>query len=357
MTHRRALLTAALLLPGLAWAQPGPDAQRDAIRRIVANHVLPRHAAFTAAARDFAIATAAVEATPSTATAEAARDAWVRTALAFQGIRHLRFGPMDAFDRGFRIDFFPDTRNTITRDIAELLRGADPASITPEAFARGRVGAQGLPAAERLLFGTEAPRLLATDQAFRRTLLTAIGRNLLEMASGLEAAWTTQQPSEEVLLEGTPGGIYQTPQDGLLVLFKSLHGGIEFVAEREVARPLGPSLREAFPRRAEAWRSGQSLALVSAAIAALEELWRVGFAPLTTTAGASLAGEIDAAFAKAAAAATQVTPSLEAAVTEADGRPKVEALVQALNDTRHMLADRVAPAIGVPVGFNSTDGD
>ena len=86
-------------------------------------------------------------------------------------------------------------------------------------------------------------------------------------------------------------------------------------------------------------------------------MWRVGFAPLTTTAGASLAGEIDAAFAKAAAAATQVTPSLEAAVTEADGRPKVEALVQALNDTRHMLADRVAPAIGVPVGFNSTDGD
>jgi predicted lipoprotein len=357
MTPRRALLATALLLPGLAWAQPGPDAQRDAIRRIVAGHVLPRHAAFTAAARDFAIATAAVEANPSAATADAARAAWVRTALAFQGIRHLRFGPMDAFDRGFRIDFFPDTRNTITRDIAELLRGADPASLTPEAFARGRVGGQGLPAAERLLFGADAPRLLAADQAFRRTLLTAIGRNLLEMANGLEAAWVTQNPAEGVLLEGSPGGIYQSPQDGLLVLFKSLHGGIEFVAEREVARPLGPSLREAFPRRAEAWRSEQSLALVAAAIVALEELWRVGFAPLANAAKPGLAGGIDTAFTTATTAAAQVTPSLEAAVANAEGRSKVEALVQALNDTRHMLADRVAPAIGVPVGFNSTDGD
>lgn len=357
MIDRRALLATALLLPCAAGAQPGPDAQRDAIRRIVAGHVLPRHAAFTAAARDFATATAAVETNPSAAAADAARAAWVRVALAFQGIRHLRFGPMDAFDRGFRIDFFPDTRNTITRDIAELLRGADPASITPEAFARGRVGGQGLPAAERLLFGNEAPRLLAADQAFRRSLLAAIGRNLLEMAGGLEAAWTTQQPSEAVLLEGVPGGIYQTAQDGLLVLFKSLHGGIEFVAEREVARPLGPSLREAFPRRAEAWRSGQSLVLVEAAIAALAELWRSGFASLTSAAEASLADAIDAAFATAASAATRVTPSLEAAVTDADGRKAVEALVQALNDTRHLLADRVAPAIGVPVGFNSTDGD
>jgi hypothetical protein len=356
MPGRRALLAAALLLPAVARAQPAPAAL-PAIRAAVGGHVLPRHAAFAAAARDFATATEAVRETPAEAAAEAARAAWIRAALAFQGIRHLRFGPLEALDLGYRLFFFPDPRNITGREMAGLLRAADPAAITPEAFARGRIAAQGLPAAERLLFGAEQGRLLAPGQGFRRDLLAAIGRNVADIAAALDGAWRGGNPPHAAQIEGMPGGIHRDAQDGLLALFKSLHGGLEFTAEREVARPLGPSLREAFPRRAEAWRSGQSLALVQAAIAAQAELWQAGFRALTAAQDAELARKVDAAFAAAAQAAARVAPGLEAAVAAPQGRPAVEALLQALGAVRRLLSDRVAPAIGVPVGFNATDGD
>ncbi|NKC31231.1 imelysin family protein [Falsiroseomonas selenitidurans] len=358
MPTRRALaaLLALPALAGSAWAQPMEPA-RAALRAAVSRHVLPRHAAFTAAAAAFASATAALRTAPEAARADAARAVWAALALAFQGIRHLRFGPMEAFDHGFRITLFPDPRNATTRELAELLREGDPESITPQAFARGRVAAQGLPAAERLLFGEAAPRLLAPDEAFRRRLLAAIGANLLAIAQAMQQEWAPQGGAFGTELEGTPGGVFRSPQDGLLVLFKSLHGGLEFLGERQVARALGATARQAFPRRTEAWRSGASLALVQAGLAAQAELWRTGFAPLVAAQDAPLAAQVAQGYAAAEAAAAAIAPSLEKAVVQPAGRAAVEALLLASGQARRLLTERVAPAIGLPVGFNSMDGD
>lgn len=345
MTTRRALCALLLAAPAVARAQPSDATLREAIRRVTAQHIIPGFDAFAAAAQGFAGATA----TPIPP--EPARAAWVATALAFQRIRHLRFGPLDDFDRGLRIFFFPDTRNSIGREMGELLRAANPDQITPDAFQRGRVAAQGLPAAERLLFGDESPRLAAPDQPFRRVLLAAIGVNLATMGSAMRTEWQSYGP----ILEGTPTGGYRIPQDGMMVLFKNLVGGLEFLAEREVARPLGPSAREAFPRRAEAWRSGESLALVRASLAAQRNYWEVGFAPMLTGAHAALAREVTNGFTEAEAAASRITPSLEVAVTQ--NRAPVEELLRLLGPLRRLIADRVAAALDLPVGFNSMDGD
>ncbi|MBR0681847.1 imelysin family protein [Roseomonas eburnea] len=359
MPNRRTFLAAALLVPASAHAQPArtpapaPAAQREALRRAVATHILPRHAAFAEATRGFAAAAATAAHGP--AQMDAARTTWIAAALAFQGIRHLRFGPMEERDRGFRIAFFPDVRNSIGREMAELLRAADPALVSPEAFARGRVAAQGLPAAERLLFGDEAARL--AEQRFRGTLLGAIGANLAVIARDLETAWTRPDAPYGTGMEGTPDGPYRSPQDGLLMLFKSLSGGLEFLAERQVARTLGPSLREAFPRRAEAWRSGQSLALVRASLAAQQELWAAAFAPMLAAANPTVARQVAEGFARSAAAAGRIVPSLESAVVQAGGRAAVEELLRALGTLRRLLGERGAPALGLPMGFNSMDGD
>ncbi|MBR0649276.1 imelysin family protein [Roseomonas terrae] len=356
MPTRRLVLAALILTPvAAARGQEVEAVQRAAIRRAVAQHIIPGYTAFAEAARAFATASEAARADP--AQAEAARRAWVATDLAFQRIRHLRFGPLDDFDRGFRISFFPDTRNSIGREMGELLRAADPAQVTPDAFRRGRVAAQGLPASERLLFGDEAPRLAAADQPFRRVLLAAIGTNLATMGDDMLQAWTRSERPYGTLLEGTPDGGYASTLDGVVTLFKNVVGGLEFLAEREVARVLGPSLREAFPRRAEAWRSGESLALVRASLAAQQQFWTVTFAPMTEAADPALAREVADLYAEAVAAAGRIAPSLEVAVTTPDGRAAVEDLLRPLGTLRRLLAERVAPAIGLPLGFNSMDGD
>lgn len=345
MPTRRALVAALLAAPAVARAQPSDAALREAIRRVTAEHIIPGFDAFAEAAKGFAAATA------NPIPPEPSQAAWIATSLAFQRIRHLRFGPLDDFDRGLRIDFFPDVRNSIGREIGDLLRAADPAQITPEAFQRSRVASQGLPAAERLLFGADAPRLAAPDQPFRRVLLAAIGVNLATMGETMRAEWRSYGP----VLEGTPTGGYRIPQDGMLVLFKTLVGGLEFLAERQVARPLGPSAREAFPRRAEAWRSGQSLALMRASLSAQQNYWATGFAPMLTGTQAALAREVSDGFAQAEAAAARITPSLEVAVV--DNRAPVEDLLRILGPLRRLIADRVSAALDLPVGFNSMDGD
>ncbi|MBW6400721.1 imelysin family protein [Roseomonas sp. HJA6] len=345
MTTRRALFAAMLAAPAAARAQPSDDALRRTIRRVMAEHIIPGANAFAEAAQGFATATA------NPVPPDGARAAWVAVSLAFQRIRHLRFGPLDEFDRGLRIDFFPDVRNSIGREMGELLRAADPAQVTPEAFQHGRVAAQGLPAAERLLFGDDAPRLAAPDQPFRRVLLAAIGVNLATMGDAMRTEWQSYGP----ILEGTPTGGYRIPQDGMLVLFKTLVGGLEFLAERQVARVLGPSAREAFPRRAEAWRSGESLALVRASLAAQQNYWATGFAPMLIGGQAALAREVTDGFAQAEAAAARITPSLEVAVVQ--NRAPVEELLRILGPLRRLIADRVSAALDLPVGFNSMDGD
>ena len=87
MVFRRTLLLGAMVAAPAARAQPADAAMRAAIRRAVAGHVLERHAAFAQAAAGFGRATQAITAS------DAARAAWIAAALAFQGIRHLRFGP------------------------------------------------------------------------------------------------------------------------------------------------------------------------------------------------------------------------------------------------------------------------
>jgi len=343
MPTRRTLGLALLAIPAAAQAQGAPEAQRAAIRRVTAEHIIPGFTAFAEAAQAFAAASA------SPIPPEASRTAWVATALAFQRIRHLRFGPLDEFDRGVRISFFPDTRNAIGREMADVLRAANPAQMTPEAFQRGRVAAQGLPAAERLLFGDDAPRL--ADQAPRRMLLGAIGVNLATIGAAMRQEWQ----SYGTVLEGAPNGVYRIPEDGMIMLFKNLVGGLEFLAERQVARPLGPSAREAFPRRAEAWRSGQSLALIRASLAALANFWATGFAPLLGGRHADLARDIAEGFAQAQAAAARITPSLEVAVVQ--DRAPVEELLRILGPLRRLIGEKASSALDLPVGFNSMDGD
>jgi hypothetical protein len=344
MFGRRLVLAAPLLLAGPVSAQRADPRARAVEAARVA--LLPAHRGFEAAAQRFAAAAAALADAPGPDAAAVAREAWAEAGLAFQGVRHLRFGPMDAFDRGFRLSFFPDPRNATGRELTGLIREASPDALEAIAAGRGRIPVQGLPAAERLLFAEGDAPLLLPQERYRRALLAAIARNVATIAADLAAGWA-----------GNPYGAGTATEDALLLLFKSLHGGLDFVGDRLLARPLGPSLREARPRLSEAWRSGRSASFARASIAALAALHRDAFAGLMAAADAGLARAVDQGFAEADAAAARIAPDLEAAVAEADGRAAVEDTIRALGALRRLLAERGAPALGLPVGFNSMDGD
>lgn len=347
MPKRRLILAALpLFLARPAFAQRGDRPARQRVVDAAKAALLAPHRAFAEAAERFLGAATALRDSPSPAAAAAAREAWIVANIAFQGARHLRFGPMDAFDRGFRLSFFPDPRNATGRDLTTLLREASSDALAATAAGRGRIPVQGLPTAERLLFAEGEAPLLQPGETYRRALLVAIARNIATIAADLATGWA-----------GDPFGAGGDPEDALLLLFKSLHGGLDFVGDRLLARALGPSQREARPRLSEAWRSGQSLTFARASIDALTALHRIAFAGMLGAADAALARAVDQGFADARAAAQRIAPDLESAVAAANGRSAVEDTIRALGALRRLLAERGAPALGLPVGFNSMDGD
>lgn len=365
---RRALLSFGilavplrLLAPGTARAAPDEAAFRALNRAAVEQVLLPAYRRFAEATANLAARLDALARTPQEQPAlEAAREGFARAMLAWQEIQHVRVGPAELFSRHPRIQFWPDPRNAIGRDLSAAIAARDPAALEARANALGQVTTQGLPALERLLYGEEAvARLRAGDAeaAYRGALLRAIGGNLSTLAQDMLAGWTGgETPYGAALAEPRPP--YATPQEATLELFKALHAAVEMVADRKLTRALGSSAGTARAQLLEAWRSGLSGQAVQSNLAAARALYERAFAPALAAGGeAELKGLLDRAFAQLGASAAAMPLPLEAAIGDPARREAAAVVQREAAALKALLAQRLAPALGIPLGFNALDGD
>lgn len=341
------LLFALLAAAGAAAAEPDYRAiNAGAVER----HVLPRYRALAEATGTLAAAAKAHCADP-----QAVQEPWRRAMAAWQGAQHLRFGPIEYFNRLPRMEFWPDPRNVAQRQLAELFERRDPAALDPQKLVTGSVAIQSLSALERVLFDTQELKRLAGD-AYRCRWLEAVAANVAAIARETLSDWTAapQDYAPRFVAADGKGSQYHAPSEATLELFKGVYAAVELVADHKLARPLGDRIAEARPRLAESWRSETSLANIRANLHAAHDLY-ASLAPGVADPG--LAGEIRQRFAAAIAAAEAVRGPLETAVGDAQRRPAVEKLRRDALALKRVLADRLAPALGLPLGFNALDGD
>jgi predicted lipoprotein len=364
MTPRRS----ALLLPGAflvlapQGARAAPDEQgfRALNKAAVEQVLLPAFQRFAEASANLTAALDALTRAPGDAAAlSAARRGFAGAMRAWQGIQHIRFGPADLFSRHERIQFWPDPRNSIGRDLAKAIADRDPALLEVRANALGNVTDQGLPALERLLFGEEAAKLAAGDAeaAYRNALLRAIGGNLAAMGRDMLANWNTGDPPFARVLTG-PATPYATPKEATLELFKALHSAVEVVADRKLTRALAATPQAARMQLMESWRSHLSGQNVQANIEAARSLYTTAFAPALAAAGeAELAALLTRAFDQVAATAAALPLPVEEAITDPARREPVQRLQKEAAALKALLAQRMPPALDIPLGFNALDGD
>jgi len=360
----RFLLAIAVFL-GVAMpsAQAADDKALAALNAaLVERDVLPRMDRFAEATAPLVPAADAYCTAPGAAGLDALKGAYNNAADAWQGIQHFRFGPMELLLRAQRIAFWPDPRNTVGRQLAEVITAKDPAAITPQAFARGRVTIQGLPAMERLLYDDGAAAKLegGPEAAYRCEMLRAIARNLAAMGADLKREWRdSPKDYARVMTTYGPDAHYRTPSEAQLDLFKSLYSSVEIVGDHKLGKPLGSALADAKPGLGEAARSGRSIRNVQLDLEAGAALYRAGIeAYLRDTAkNAALATQIGQAFDKAIADAKAISMPLEAAVRDPAGRAAVEKIQRDAAALKTLLAQKLSPALGIPVGFNALDGD
>lgn len=363
MTHpiRLALCTFALLACGqIAAAEPAAEEYRRLNLDLVDHHIVPRYAQLaetTARLEEAAVRHCRALDADSPAVLD---KAWREAFDAWQGVQHLRFGPGELFMRSMRMQFWPDPRNTVSRQLDELVAAGDPAVLEAERFARLSIAVQGFPAIERLLADGRA---LAD---YRCAVLEAVAGNVAAMSADTLQEWRGgERPYRSVVAQAAKGAAhYHQDSEVTQALFKSLHGLMELLAEHKLSRPLGDSPQAARPQLAESWRSKRSLDNLRINLEAAEAMYvgesgGTGFSKVVREVRGDVALDdlMRRAFAQTRATAASIALPLEEAVVDPAERKKVSKLVREAAALKTLLAQRLTVALGIPLGFNSLDGD
>jgi predicted lipoprotein len=286
------------------------------------------------------------------------RQSWLAAMKAWQSIQHVRFGPIDLFNRQQRFAFWPDPRNVAGRQMAELLAARDRAQLAPDRLVTGSVAVQGLSAAERLLWGDDATKISGTgeDAQFRCSYLTSIAANLAGMARDTRADWAAppRDYARSFIASSGEGIMHVSPQDGTLDIFKSLYTAIELVGDHKLARPLGPDWSKSKPRLAEFWRSASSGVAIAANLDAARDLYRT-ISPFVKD--RALDAELKRRLDGIATLSLALGGPLESVIADKTRRPAAERLRADIMQIKALLAERLTQALGIPLGFNALDGD
>lgn len=342
----------AVLLTTL-WLLPVPgaraDVSRDLVEGLVDGNVIPAYRRLEAATG--ALSEAIDRACDGGALAtDGVRAAFADGWLAWAGVRHVVKGPVTYFDRQFRIEFWPDSRNAVTRGLAGL-RSQDG---TPD-IAAAAVAVQGFPALERVLHAGEG----ASDCVIARP----IAANLHTIATEMLADWTEgDTPFRKAMTEpGSGAGVYFTYSESLTALMTGALSSLEGVIRLRLKRPMGEDSGPPRPKRVEAWRSGLSMDLIRADLAAVADFYggegaRVDGA-LRQNGEIELADLMTKAFRLTQETAAKIDTPLTEAVADPAAMPVLDELVTQISALKALMIQRVGPALGISAGFNALDGD
>lgn len=354
----RTLLTGAAIL---AMAAPALAAEPAfPTPAFLTDHVQPRHAAFHEASTALHDAAETYCAAPGEADVEMVRTAYHGAMDAWAGIQHVTYGPVENFNRRFRIQFWPDPRGVLERDLAELLREKPADILADNGMTFASVAIQGFPMVERLTFGPNADALAAgTDEGtYRCDLLGAVTANLADIAARLDEEWRgADDPWPAAFRDPANTDLVGDATDLAGVVLTGLTTQLQSLRDQRLLPVLGDSADTAAPDKAEAALSERSLRGIAASVEAMGEGFRLLFLPALQTADPKLADLMDRAFAQTLETAQGIPVPLGEAVTDPAHRPAVEQLTTEIRAVQQLLATRVASALGTSLGFNSLDGD
>lgn len=345
-----ARLVLALGLLTLVAALPARSAEPEAdfgppISAALELHILPRHDAFAAAASDLSAAAAGFcagdRSLEEVKTAyEAAMDGWM-------GIQHIAFGPIQSFNRRYRVQFWPDKRTAAPALFAKLLAEQPRDIFKPNGFTFAGVAVQGLPVVERLLYEG------VPVEGYRCELLAAVSANVSAIADGLRSEWADGADSwgEEVRAAAAGGSdMLGLPQDVAGMLLGGLGGELKLIREYKVLAVLDGTP----PESPFAQRSARNIVVN---LEALAELYRLLVLPPLKAEDAKFAALLERAFAQTMATAKSVSGPLADAAQDPARRAVLETLATETGALRQIAAQKAADRLGLVLGFNALDGD
>ena len=357
MSAKRYLAAVVAVLPFLTIAsggaqQPLPDAvYEDVNQAVIRDQIVPAAQAMAAAADGLEADLQAYCTAPDAGGLERARAAFHAAYDRWMTLGWVSFGPQALQMRAVRMHFWPDSRNTLGRQLTGVLNAPREDLLELPTLAQASVALQGLPALERMLFDATP----ISDDDYACDLAVAIAGNVQTIAAELAAGWgNADQPAS-----GLPGGAALTAS-----LFQSVHEQLELIVTRKIIPVLGESPADARARAAENWRSERAIRNIvlnlTAILGVLENGQAMGFADVLRDhadrpdVAASVVNALEEALAIARSLEDQPIADL---VADEARRADVWRMAAAIDVARKLWSTEVSAALGLTIGFNRLDGD
>lgn len=345
----------ALLTLALTACSPA-DPQQQVSRALSDGVLLPIYNAWSQADQQLAASGQAFCA--GSQSLSEARQAFSTAQSAWAAVQPALFGPLAEGNRAWQIQFWPDKKNLVARQVEALIN--KNAALTPADLDKSSVVVQGLTAYEYLLFDPSIDLNNAEQKARYCPLIVAIGQHQQVLAADVLAQWQSKD-GMAAQLKSFPNARYAEAPEAVAEVLRTQVSAIDGL-KKKLGTPLGrQSKGQPQPFQAEAWRSQASLANLAASLASAERIWlgaeQDGIQALLGSDQAPLKQRIDAAYSDTRQRLASAKRPLGELLSDDAGRSELNALYDSLNTLHRLHEAELAKTLGIQLGFNAHDGD
>jgi predicted lipoprotein len=300
-------------------------------------------------------------ASPNNADHLVLQTSWREVMTNWQTIQWLKVGPIVEDNRIFRLHYWPDSKETVSRGITNLLASSE--EINEAFIAKQSVGSQGLPAIEQLLFPEANQDILlnANDKDKRCQVLTAISANVATITEEVNSEWQIAGGDYHAqLTQGT--GDFSSKKDAVEELVTNWLEQIERVKDEKMLVPLSVN-SPGIPTIAEHVFSDTSVESLQQNIATFSVIYSAGAGHgfdnilIDHLSQQNIATEMLTSIESAITNANALAGSYETLLKTEEGRAQITATIDSLRNIRDVLTVDFVQATDINIGFNSNDGD
>ena len=287
-----------------------------------------------------------------------ARQAFLGAQSAWAALQPMLIGPMADSTRAWQVQFWPDKKNLVARQVEGLLNSKP--QITPAVLDKSSVVVQGLTAYEYILFDSTIDLAEPAKKARYCPLITAIGAHQENLAANVLEQWQADG-GMVAQLKKFPNERYAEAPEAVAELLRTEVSSLDGL-KKKLGTPLGrQSKGHPQPYQAEAWRSNASLANLAAGVASAERLWhgaeQDGIQTLLGDDHLDLKQRMDAAYADTRQRIAALQRPLNELLADEAGRAELTAVYESLDVLHRLQEVELAKTLGIQLGFNSHDGD
>ncbi|HHX06042.1 MAG TPA: imelysin [Pseudomonas sp.] len=291
-------------------------------------------------------------------TVEQAQTDFLQAQHAWMALQPLLVGPLNEGNRAWQIQFWPDKRNLVARQIKQFLKANPTPSLAD--VQKGSVVVQGLTAYEYVLFDSAVDLNDTTQKQRYCQLLNNIALHQKQLADDVLSQW---QGSEGMLAQLTqfPNQRYAEPLEALTAILQAQVISLDGL-KKKLAVPMGLGGDDKIkPEQAQSWRSQASLNNISTEIESALALWQGNgehaLRNLFVSEHADLVKKIDAAYLQVQQELAALKQPLAELLLDQQQREVLLSVHNSLDRLHRLHEEDVAQVLGVQLGFNAHDGD